>query len=80
MDSSVPATSNPKPDPHICDVLIAERAPRLTRSWAWPLVRPALYKLLNYKAARRMAEGVAGLSGQGAFDYMSDLLDLKVSV
>jgi putative hemolysin len=75
MDSSVPATA----DSHICDVLIAERAPRLTRSWAWPIVRPALYKLLNYKAARRMAEGVKGLSGQGAFDYMSDLLDLKVS-
>jgi putative hemolysin len=75
MDSSVPATDSS----HICDVLIAERAPRLTASWAWPIVRPALYKLLNYKAARRMAEGVAGLSGQGAFDYMSDLLDLKVS-
>ncbi len=75
MDSSVPASN----EPHICDVLIAERAPRLTRSWAWPIVRPALYKLLNYKAARRMAEGVKGLSGQGAFDYMSDLLDLKVS-
>lgn len=75
MNSSVPATV----DPHICDVLIAERAPRLTGSWTWPLVRPALYKLLNYKAARKMAEGVAGLSGQGAFDYMSNLLDLKVS-
>lgn len=75
MDSSVPATN----DPHICDVLIAERAPRLTGSWAWPIVRPALYKLLNYKAARRMAEGVKGLSGQGAFDHLSDLLDLKVS-
>lgn len=75
MNSSIPATA----DPHICDVLIAERAPRLTNSWAWPVVRPALYKLLNYKAARKMAEGVAGLSGQGAFDYMSNLLDLKVS-
>jgi putative hemolysin len=75
MESSVPVPS----DPHICDVLIAERAPRLTRSWAWPVVRPALYKLLNYRAARRMADGVAGLSGQGAFDYMSDLLDLRVS-
>jgi putative hemolysin len=75
MDSSVPVPAGP----HICDVLIAERAPRLTGSWIWPVVRPALYKLLNYKAARRMAEGVAGLSGQGAFDYMSDLLDLKVS-
>ena len=75
MNSSVPATDGP----HICDVLIAERAPRLTGSWAWPVVRPGLYKLLDYKAARKMAEGVAGLSGQGAFDYMSDLLDLKVS-
>jgi len=67
------------PQPHICDVLIAERAPRLTRSPAWPVMRPFLYGLLNYRAARRMADGVAGLSGQGAFDYMSDLLDLKVS-
>ena len=67
------------PQPHICDVLIAERAPRLTRSPAWPVIRPFLYGLLNYRAARRMADGVAGLSGQGAFDYMSDLLDLKVS-
>jgi len=66
-------------EPHICDVLIAERAPRLTRSPFWPLVRPLLYWLLDYRAARRMAEGVADLSGQAAFDYMSDLLDLKVS-
>jgi len=69
-----------RPEPHICDVLIAERAPRLTRSLAWPLVRPFLYKLLNYRAAVRMADAVRPLSGQGAFDYMSDLLDLKVTV
>ena len=37
-------------EPHICDVLIAERAPRLTRSVFWPVVRPALYRLLNYRA------------------------------
>ena len=75
MDSAAPTVR----EPHICDVLIAERAPRLTRSIAWPVVRPFLYKLLNYGAARRMADGVAGLSGQAAFDHMSDLLDLKVS-
>ncbi|WGM45801.1 hypothetical protein KOAAANKH_00665 [Brevundimonas sp. NIBR10] len=75
MESATPTVR----EPHICDVLIAERAPRLTRSIAWPVVRPLLYKLLNYHAARRMADGVAGLSGQAAFDYMSDLLDLKVS-
>src|SRR5690606_16204053 len=32
---------------HIVDVLIAERAPRLTGSRVWPLVRPVLYGLLD---------------------------------
>ncbi|MFJ6025325.1 GNAT family N-acetyltransferase [Brevundimonas sp. NPDC092305] len=74
------AASPAVPEPHICDVLIAERAPRLTASAAWPLVRPVLYKLLNYGAARRMADAVQPMSGAEALDYMSDLLDLKVSV
>ncbi|RZJ29569.1 MAG: acyltransferase [Brevundimonas sp.] len=69
-----------RPAPHICDVLIAERAPRLTKSAIWPVVRPLLYKLLNYRQAVRMADAVGPLSGAGALDYMSDLLDLKVSV
>ncbi|MCA3758677.1 MAG: acyltransferase, partial [Phenylobacterium sp.] len=30
---------------HIVDVLIAERAPRLAASPAWPLARPLLYRL-----------------------------------
>ena len=67
------------PEPHICDVLIAERAPRLTRSAAWPLARPLLYKLLNYRQAVRMADAVQPLSGAEALDYMSDLLGLKVT-
>ena len=69
-----------RPEPHICDVLIAERAPRLTRSVVWPVVRPVLYKLLNYRQAVRMADAVKPLPGAEALDYMSDLLDLKVSV
>lgn len=69
-----------RPEPHICDVLISERAPRLTRSVAWPVIRPVLYKLLNYQQAVRMADAVRLLSGAEALDYMSDLLDLKVSV
>lgn len=67
-------------EPHICDVLIAERAPRLTGSPFWPLLRPAFYKLLNYRQAVRMAEAVRPLSGAGALDYMSNLLDLRVVV
>lgn len=67
-------------EPHICDVLIAERAPRLTGSVFWPVLRPAFYKLLNYHQAVRMAEAVRPLSGAGTLDYMSDLMDLRVSV
>ena len=74
------AAPSRKAGPHICDVLIAERAPRLTRSALWPLARPFLYKLLNYRHAVRMADAVRPLSGAEALDYMSDLLDLKVSV
>ena len=76
VDASTPS----RVGPHICDVLIAERAPRLTRSRLWPLARPFLYRLLNYRHAVRMADAVQPLSGAEALDYMSDLLDLKVTV
>lgn len=65
--------------PHIVDVLIAERAPRLTGSWTWPLVRPGLYRLLGYRQARRMADMVVHSPGHEALEQISDLLDLKVS-
>ena len=65
--------------PHIVDVLIAERAPRLTASPLWPVVRPALYGVLGYGAAVRMADAIQTLSGTQTFDYVSDLLKLKVT-
>lgn len=78
--TAAPVAPSRRPEPHICDVLIAERAPRLTRSPLWPVVRPFLYRLLNYRAAVRMADAVRPLTGAEALDYMSDLMDLKVSV
>ena len=65
---------------HIVDVLIAERAPRLAASPAWPLARPLLYRLLDYRKARRMADAVAPLGGREALDYVSRLLEVKVEV
>ena len=65
---------------HICDVLIAERAPRLTGSVGWPLVRPFLYALLGYGKARRMADAVAPMGGAEALDHVSKLLALDVKV
>jgi putative hemolysin len=75
-----PANALParRPD-HIVDILIAERAPGLTGSPLWPLVRPGLYALLGYGKARRMADAIGPLSGRAALDHVSDLLDLKVS-
>jgi putative hemolysin len=61
-------------------VLIAERAPRLTASPVWPLVRPALYGLLDYAKARRMADAIAPLPGRAALDFVADLLALDVAV
>jgi putative hemolysin len=64
---------------HIIDVLIAERAPRLTGSFAWPLIRPLLYAVLDYGKARSMADDIVGMSGEEALDYASRLLDLKIT-
>lgn len=72
----VRASSKP---PHICEVLIAERAPRLTASWTWPAVRPLLYSLLGYGHAVKMADAVQPLSGRDALAYVSGLLRLKVT-
>jgi putative hemolysin len=64
---------------HIVDVLIAERAPKLSSGPLWPVLRPALYALLDYGKARRMADAIARLPGRAALDYVSDLLALEVT-
>ena len=38
-------------DAHIVDVLIEERCPSFVSHWSWPVVRPALYRMLGYKKA-----------------------------
>ena len=76
MSAPVPAS----PGQHIVDVLIAERAPRLAASPAWPIARPLLYRLLDYRRARDMADAIAPLQGREALDYVSRLLEVKVEV
>jgi putative hemolysin len=60
-------------------VLIAERAPKLAASPIWPLARPALYALLDYAKARRMADAIAPMPGRMALEHVSKLLALEVS-
>ena len=63
---------------HIVDQLIAERAPRLSASPAWPILRPLLYAMLGYAKARRMADAMAPLGGREAMDYASAMLSVRV--
>ncbi len=67
-------------DRHIIDLLIEERAPHLAGSASWPLLRPAIYKMLHYKQARRMADDIGPMSGKDAMEYMSALLNLRLDV
>lgn len=80
MSLASPARSLPhaQVQPHIVDVLIAERAPKLAGGPLWPLARPLLYRLLDYDKARRMADAIAPLPGRAALEHVSDLLALKV--
>ena len=77
--SAPAAPHQPDRADHIVDTLIKERAPRLSASPLWPLVRPALYALLDYRKARALVDAVAGASGRQALDYGSKLLGLKVA-
>ena len=65
---------------HIVDSLIEERAPKLSASPVWPLVRPALYALLDYRKARAMADAIAPMGGREAVDYVAGLLSVRVTV
>jgi putative hemolysin len=68
------------PHDHIVDDLIAERAPRLAGGPAWPVLRPLLYRLLDYGKARRMADAIAPMNGHAALDYVSELLSVQVTI
>lgn len=64
---------------HIVDVLIAERAPKLAASPAWPIMRPLLYSFLDYGKARRMADAIQALPGRAALEHVSNLLSVQVT-
>lgn len=68
------------PAKHIVDVLIEERAPKLSVSPIWPLARPALYSVLNYDKAVRMADTIAPMGGREALESISQLLSVKLDI
>jgi putative hemolysin len=70
-------TARQAPARHIVDVLIEERAPKLSHGPAWPLLRPILYTVLNYNKAVRMADEIAAMGGREALESISKLLHVR---
>ena len=83
MTDTVATTDQTRPvarTKHIVDVLIEERAPKLSSGAAWPFLRPLLYTVLNYDKAVRMADMIAPMSGSDALESISSLLSVKLDV
>ncbi|MHA7775090.1 GNAT family N-acetyltransferase [Roseibium sp. M-1] len=66
-------------DPHIVDVLIAERGKQVMASPWWPIIRPFAHKILRYRSAVDMADTIAPMEAQDVFAHLSDLLTLDVT-
>ena len=79
--TSAYSDAKPEPDTHIVDVLIEERAVKLMQHpTTWRLLRTMGDGALGYKKAIRMADEIKPLRGFETFDFMSDLLKLKLEV
>ncbi|GEO85755.1 MULTISPECIES: GNAT family N-acetyltransferase [Alphaproteobacteria] len=76
---AVALVSHGKPG-HIVDTLIAERGQKIVHNPLWPVMRPFLYTLLRYAKAIEFANDIANMPGFKAFDYLSDTLQLDISV
>ncbi|MBB4657971.1 1-acyl-sn-glycerol-3-phosphate acyltransferase [Parvularcula dongshanensis] len=65
---------------HIVDVLIRERAKRLSSSRFWRFYRVGLNRLLGYQGAKRMVDTAGRWNATDAFAHASSLLDMKLDV
>ena len=63
---------------HIVDVLIEERAPRLSASRFWPLLRGALYKVLGYKLGVNLVDTAGRMSATDAFAHASEKMGVNL--
>lgn len=73
--------AHPAREQHIIDVLIEERAIKLMKHpTTWKLLRALGDGILGYERAVQMADSIAPLRGREVFDFMSDLLQLKLEL
>jgi putative hemolysin len=80
LDAIAASPTKEERSKHVVDVLIEERAPRLSSGTLWPLLRPILYQALNYEKAVRMADQIAPMAGRDALESVSQLLSVKLKI
>ena len=74
-----PGRARPAPgEIHIVDQMIAERSEGLRSHPLWPLMRPALWRILHYREAVDLADTVAPMTAEATFAYASDFLSMDV--
>lgn len=62
---------------HIVDTLLEERAPKLTHSPIWPILRPIVKILVRYENAKALTDTLSKLNGQETIAHMARLLNLQ---
>lgn len=65
---------------HIVEQLIRERAPKLMKHPAFPVLRGPLFRLLAYDAAVFLTDAIRGLSGHEAFALVANHLRARLDV
>ncbi|MBP0437641.1 1-acyl-sn-glycerol-3-phosphate acyltransferase [Tianweitania sediminis] len=65
---------------HIVDQLIDERTTNLSRHPLWPVAKPVLFRLMHYHQAVRMADRIAPMPGWDALEFISQFLQLDLTV
>lgn len=80
-DGTTYSRTSSKTERHIVDILIEERAVNLMRyPTLWRVIKAVSYGILGYDRAVQMADTIAPLRGQETFQFMSNLLQLQLSV
>jgi putative hemolysin len=65
---------------HIIDQLILERAENLSRLPFWPMLRPIILKVFNYRTAVELADEVAAMTSHEMFSHISNVLQIDIDV
>lgn len=63
---------------HIVDVLIKERAPKLSASRYWPVFRALLYRILGYQLGVSLVNAAGRMSATDAFAYASEKMGVRL--